>query len=433
MVTVVGLWMFQNQSSSPEEAAVSDDPALTLPTGPSIAVLPFENMSGDPEQEYFSDGITEDIITRLTRFPRFFVIARNSTNQYKGQSVDVRKVGKELGAQYVVEGSVRKAGQTIRVTAQLIDAKDGTHLWAETYDRDLTITDIFKIQDEITGQVAGTIAGARGIITTTQIKTIESKPTESFDAYECVLRSIKYWEAVSVRQHQDARDCLERAVKLDPNYADAWGLLAITYIDESRFGFNPREKSLDRALNAAQTSVRLDSKGEFGQHALAMAHFHRNELDQFHVASDRAIENNPNNSYTLAEMADKLFWSGQTERGYALMRKAAALNPNHPGWYNIVPSAYHYLKGDYDNALKYALEIQMPEFFWGHAHLAVNYAKLGKSKEASASVDRLLALYPDFEKDVFTLFGNFNVPDQIVEVYIDGYRKAGLNIPDKPD
>ena len=130
-------------------------------------------------------------------------------------------------------------------------------------------------------------------------------------------------------------------------------------------------------------------------------------------------------------MADKLFWSGQTERGHALMRKAAALNPNHPGWYNIVPSAYHYLKGDYDNALKYALEIQMPEFFWNQAHLAANYAQLGRSEEAQASSEKLLELYPSFEKDYRGLFKAFNVPDRTIEAYVDGFRKAGLDIPDR--
>jgi adenylate cyclase len=433
VVTFVALLVYDNQSPAPGEVAKVDDPALALPTGPSIAVLPFENMSGDPDQEYFSDGITEDIITRLTHFPRFFVIARNSTNQYKGQSVDVRQVGKDLGAQYVVEGSVRRAGSKVRVTAQLIDARDGTHMWAKTFDRDLTTDDLFQIQDEITEQVAGTIAGATGVITTSQQEAIKSKPTDSLDAYECVLRAIKYYDVVGPNEHREARDCLERAVKLDPNYADAWGLLAITYVDESRFGFNPRENSLDRALQAAQNSVRIDPKGEFGQHALAMAHFHRHELDEFHVASERAIENNPNHSYTLGEMADKLFWSGQTELGYALMKKAAALNPDGPGWYNFVPSGYHYLKADYDTALEYALEIQMPEFFLNHAHLATSYAQLGRSEEAQASIAKLLALYPGFENDCRAVFKAFNVPDPIFERYVEGFRKAGLNIPEKPD
>ena len=160
MLVLGGIFAWQ-QNRIPAE---TQDPVLALPTGPTIAVLPFENMSGDPEQEYFSDGLTEDIITRLSRFPLFFVIARNSTSQYKGRAVDVREVGRDLGANYIVEGSVRKSGKTIRVTVQLLDAEDGTHMWAETYDRDLTAANFFEIQDEITDRVSATIADERGIL-----------------------------------------------------------------------------------------------------------------------------------------------------------------------------------------------------------------------------------------------------------------------------
>jgi len=421
------------RSPEPGETTSADDPAFALPTGPTIAVLPFENMSGNPDQEYFSDGITEDIITRLTHFPRFFVIARNSTNQYKGRSIDIRRVGQELGARYVVEGSVRKAGETVRVTAQLIDANDGTHLWAQTFDRDLTIEDLFEIQDEITSQVAGTIADSTGVITLSQLEAIEDKPTDSLVAYECVLRGLRYYDVTTESLHGEVRDCLERTIELDPNYADAWAILGYVYVDESRFGFNPHEGSLDRALNAAKESVRLDQRGEFGQHALAMVHFHRRELDEFNAAADRAIEHHPNHSYALADIAEKYFFSGQMERGHALMSKASALNPNHPGWYNFVPMAYHYQKSEFDTALEYALQIQMPDFFLMHAHLAAIYAQLGRAEDATASAERLLTLYPDFEKESFTIFANYNVPDAMVARFHDGFRKAGLNIPDKPD
>ncbi len=180
-VALVGLAAWWTQWPQP---AIEDDPVLALPTGPTVAVLPFTNLSGDPEQEYFSDGLTDDIITALSRFRELFVIARNSTFRYKGKSVDVRELNRDLGARYVVEGSVRKAGTRLRVTVQLLDAKDGTHLWADTYDRDLSASDIFSVQDEITEQVVATIASNSGVISRVRFAEIKEKPTDTLDSYE---------------------------------------------------------------------------------------------------------------------------------------------------------------------------------------------------------------------------------------------------------
>ncbi len=220
----------------------------------------------------------------------------------------------DFGFEFLGERSVKNIDEPVRVyrvTAQLVDAKDGTHLWAQTFDRDLTIEDLFEIQDEITSRVAGTIADSTGIITLSQLDAIREKPTESLVAYECVLLGLRYYDITTESLHREVRDCLERTVELDPNYADAWAILGYVYVDESRFGFNPQEGSLDRALNAAKESVRLDARGEFGQHALAMVHFHRQELDDFNAAADRAIEHNPNHPYALADIAEKYFFSGR--------------------------------------------------------------------------------------------------------------------------
>ena len=217
----------------PAEAAL-----VPLPSGPTVAVLPFTNMSGDPEQEFFSDGLSEDIITKLSRFKDLFVIARNSTFQYKGKAVDVRDVARELGARYVLEGSVRKAGTSLRVTAQLLDASDGTHLWAETYDRDLSASSIFAVQDEITEQVVGTIAGS-GVISRARFAEIERKPPESLAGYECVLlaQNSGRYDTIRSEYRKKARSCLERTVRDDPGYTDAWAWLA--WIDMSEHIYNP--------------------------------------------------------------------------------------------------------------------------------------------------------------------------------------------------
>ena len=195
-----------------------------MPTGPAIAVLPFSNMSGDPKQDYFADGITEQIITGLSRFRNLFVIARNSTFKYKGQAVDVRQVGRELGAKYVLEGSVHREANTARVTVQLLDARTGAHLWAETYDRvSLGSAKSFSVQDEITERVVGAIGDAYGVISRVTFEQSKGKGTASLDAYECVLHTYAYYRTFMASQHLSVRDCLERAVKLDPSYAGGVG------------------------------------------------------------------------------------------------------------------------------------------------------------------------------------------------------------------
>jgi len=216
-----------------------DDPILAMPTGHGIAVLPFDNLSGDPKQDYFSDGITEQVITDLTRFRTLNVIARNSTFKYKGRPVDVRQVGTELGVGYVLEGSVRREAKYVRVTAQLLDAQTGAHLWAETYDRDLTASGLFEVQDDITARVVGAIGGAYGALSRAPLEQSETKDTTRLDVYECVLRTYEYWAILSEAEHLKARECLERSVGADPNYSEAWALLARVYADEYEQGFNP--------------------------------------------------------------------------------------------------------------------------------------------------------------------------------------------------
>jgi len=404
---------------------------LALPTGPSIAVLPFENMSGDPDQEYFSDGLTEDIITRLTRFPSFFVIARNSTYQYKGQAVDVRQVGRDLGAKYVVEGRVRKSGDSLRVTVQLVDSENGTHLWAETYDRDLTAANLFDIQDEITDRVTATIADARGIIVQAGTAASREKAAENLDAYECWLRLVSYYDFVTPDRHLEVRNCAERAVQSDPNYSRAWTTLAYTYTDESRFGFNTRPNALERALKAARRAVELDSDDALARRVLALVYFHQHDLDAFRAEAERAIALNPNNCNVLAGIGAHLTYTGEIERGSALVRKAATLNPNHPGWYHLSLSLVEYLQGNYDNALNHALKINLPTVFWTEVRLAMAFAELGRTADAQAAIDRLLTLYPDFAENFWEEHRRINMEDSLIRRSRDGLRKAGLDIPEE--
>ena len=422
---IAAWWMLADEPVM--EVTSKDDPLLALPTGPVVAVLPFENLSRDPDQEYFSDGLTDGIITALSRFKDLFVIARNSTFRYKGQPVDVRQLRQDLGAHYVLEGSVQKAGSTLRVTVQLLDAKDGTHLWADTYDRDLSASDIFSVQDEITEQVVATIGSNWGVISRARFAEIREKPTDSLDAYECVLRVGAYYrDDFLATEHAEVRDCLERVVKSDPDYADAWACLSRIYIDEYRLNYNPRPNPLDRALRAAHRAVDSDPTHQGAHEALANSHFFRHELDAFFAEAERAIALNPNNAVMLARLGQRLNLAGDP-RGILLVRKAMKLDPFHPTWFNFPIATYHFDKGEYEAALAAARKINIPGYSWPQIFLAAIYAELGRPKQAQSAVEELLKLYPGFTiETLIEEHRKWNRPDDVIRHWAAALRKAGL-------
>jgi adenylate cyclase len=420
-------FLLRRRAEPTAETGPEEDPLLALPTGPVVAVLPFENLSRDPDQEYFSDGLTDDIITALSRFKDLFVIARNSTFRYKGQAVDVRQLNKELGARYVLEGSVRRSGETLRVTAQLLDAKDATHLWAETYDRELSASNIFAVQDEITEQVVAGIGGASGVISRARFAEVRKKPTESLDAYEWVLQALDYYRGnLSEPEHARLRDGLERAVKSDPNYAEAWAMLSASYLDEDRLNYNPRPNPLDRALDAAQRAARLDPTSQVAHHSLALVHFHRQELDAFFAEAESAIALNPNHSFTVASLGQHMQTVGD-ERGINLVKRAMKLDPFLPPTVTAALADHHFDRGEYEEALAVARKVNLPGLYWFQALLAVISAELGRQGEASSAVAELLRLRPDFTIEKYVEEARkWNATDDSIRRWVSALRKAGL-------
>jgi adenylate cyclase len=413
----------------------SEDPILTLPDGPSIAVLPFDNMSGDPDQDYFADGITEDIITGLSRFTELFVIARNSTYQYKGKSVDVRDVGTHLGVQYVLEGSVRVAGDNIRVTAQLLDATTGSHLWADSYDRDMTTANLFELQDDIREHIVAKIAGGYGAITRDIVATTEWDRIENLNAYNCVLKAKDYYRVFSESKHFDARECLAVAIENGESHPEVVAWLGLMYLDEWRFGYNKQnndDKPLDKAFTFARRAVDLDQSNQDAQHALFKILFFRKELDLFAIHRDQALRINPSNVFTLSDAAFFTGFSGDWDRGVSLLRKAVKLDPDHPGWYHFLFFYDKYRKGEYGAALREAQQINTPGLFFSFAVLAAAYGQLGREAEAQDAVHKLLELHPTFARNMRKDYAKYNMSDDLIDHLAEGLRKAGLHIPDEP-
>lgn len=397
---------------------------------PSIAVLPFENASGDPDQDYFSGGLTQEIITGLTRYPDLFVIARDSTSQYKGETADVRKVSADLGGvRYVLQGSVRKAGDTIRVTAELLDTRDGAQLWRESYTRNLTASDFFSLQDELTQQVVNAIAGSYGAISRAGLAEARRSPPNNLDSYDCILRTYEYLHAHFAPEHLAARDCLERAIELDPSYPDAWAWLAYTYAEEQRHQWNLRPDSydaLERALEAGEHAVRLDPTNQVSHGALALTHYQRGEFDRFRVEADRAIARNPNNALWLAYFGLRFCGLEECDRGIPMVRKALALNPIPPSWYYIGLFFDHYRNGRYEAALA-ATQKYGGGDYRQFVFRAAAYAQLGRLAEARREVAEMQALGPDLPGDIRgDLMGRHGYAPELTDHLLEGLHKAGL-------
>ena len=337
---------------------------------------------------------------------------------FKGQAVDLLRLRTELGAGYVVEGSVRRAGGRVRITAQLIDAVSQVHLWAEKYD--LEMEDIFAVQDEVTQTIAATL-GVK--IQDVALQRALGKSPADLDAYDCLLRARRYTASLSADMHAEARDLLERAVALDPTYADAYALLANIYLAEHRFDANPRPDPIGRALKAAQTATRLDPQNAYAHCWLAICHFFRRENDLFEAEAQRALSLNPNDPETLADIGHYLAYMGQFERGVALTKRARELNPLHPGWFNFTFARYHYSRGEYEETLAAVQRIAMPHFYWTHL---LNAAALGQLQRAEAgdALARIYALKPNFSAR--RELEKWNTAPDDLEHLLDGFRKAGL-------
>jgi adenylate cyclase len=375
-------------------AAIQASPATTgadAAKKPSIAVLPFANMSGDPEQEFFADGLTEDIITALSRFRELFVISRNSTFVYKGKAVRIQDVAAEFGVQYVVEGSVRKAGNRVRVTVQLIDADSDRHVWAERYDRDLE--DIFAIQDEVTAAIVATLPGR---IEAATHDRAERKPTGNMVAYECVLAGKVLHHRSAREDNVEAQRMLDRAIALDPKYAHAHAWKACVLGQSWVYGW-----CADRAATFAevgeelQTALALDDNDSDVHRILAAWNLVQRNYDKSMYHQERALGLNPNNDLIVVQQGELLTWLGRPEEGIDWIRRAMRLNPYHPERYWSHLGRAYYVTRRYAEAAEAFARISRPDHTH-HAFLAAAFAQMGDATAASAHAQETLRRAPDF-------------------------------------
>ena len=415
------------KTSTTRAAAVTDSGGARADEGFWVAVLPFKYAGAGAELKALADGLSEEIVTGLSRFSYLRVIARSSTAKYSSESGDVRAIGKELGARYVMEGSLRQAGSRLRLAVQLVEATSGAHLWAETYDRAFQSEQLFELQDELVPRIVSTVGETHGVLPYSMSQTLRNRDPNNLTPYEAVLRGFAYFKHVSAEEHIGARAALERAVEQAPGNADCWAMLAMLYREENNHGYNVRPDPVGRGLAAARRAVDLAPSNHLAHHALASVLFFRREKQAFRSAAQRAMELNPMDGFTLAYMGFLISYSGDWERGCALMEKARNLNPNHPGWYWFPPFFNAYRKGDYREALELALKVNMPGFWRNEFALAVTYGQLGEQELAVNAARELLAIRPNFSKiarEELTKWWQA----ELVEQLIDGLRKAGVEI-----
>jgi adenylate cyclase len=395
-----------------------------LPDKPSIAVLAFTNMSGDPGQEYFSDGITEDIITELSRFSELFVIARNSTFAYKGKAVDVRQIGRELGVRYVLEGSIRRDGDRVRISAQLVDAVSGAHRWAERYDR--TVSDIFAVQDEVVRAMAAILAAH---VNRAEAERTLLKPPATWQAHDHYMRGAitfaQYRASYNVEQLYQARAILERSISADPDYARPHALLAGTYLNaylNSVDGDYRNPLALERAYELARKAVHLDPDLPLAHAVLGDALGCKQRFEESISEFERALSLNPNFSYFHYAMI--LVMAGEHVRAVEVVKTHTRLDPFYEPLAPFMAGMAFYMLENYADAVISLREtvLRAPRFMQGHLWLAATYAQMGRVDEAQAEAAQVLDMLPSYTLPASTPFKRRADAEHL----LDGLRKAGL-------
>jgi len=384
---------------------------------PTIAVLPFANMNDEPGSQYFSDGISEDIITELSRFRSLFIIARNSSFQYRDSKLGVREIGKELDAQYIVQGSVRRAGARIRITSQLLEAATGNLLWGEFYDRKLD--DLFEVQDEVTRTIVATLIGR---VESAEISGSIRKPTSSLAAYDKLLRGIEYARSYGEDENRLARELFEQAIELDPRFALAHAYHALAILLEHDYENAPRHLK-DRAVKIALEAVRLDPTDSRCHQFLAAALLLRGDFDVARSHFEKALELNPSDANAIANKGTMLAAIGRAGEGVELLRKAMRLNPFHADWYWADLGYALYDARQYGEALEAFQHVGTRRKYWLLVRVAACHAQLGQSEQARVAVAEALRINPKFRISLQTF--NYSNPLD-AEHMAEGMRKAGL-------
>jgi TolB-like protein len=411
--------------------SAQSDVAARRGEGFRIAVLPFKYSGTNSDLATLVEALTEEIVTGLSRFSYLRVIARSSTLQLAKDSGDLRAVSEELGARYLMEGSLRHAGTKLRLAVQLVDTTSGANLWAENYERVFNPEMVFELQDDLVPRIVSTVADQYGALVHSMSESLRGKSVGEYSAHEAVLRAFGYQERFTLQEHAEVREILESAIARAPANSDCLAELSLIYAHEYIFGYNPRPDPLVRAGAAAQRAVESAPTSHFAHHALATVFFFQKDFLAFRTEAERALALNPVDSSTMAFLGTMIAYAGDWEYGVGVVERAKQLNPHHPGWYHYLAVYDAYRRRDYRGALASALKVNMPGYYWPHATLAAVYGQLGEQERARAALRQLYAIMPNFGAIAREEYGKWNEVE-FTEHLLDGLRKAGLEVaPEK--
>jgi serine/threonine protein kinase/tetratricopeptide (TPR) repeat protein len=413
----------------PGSAGLTTSAATRTDEGFWVAVLPIKSNAPSPEINALAEGLSEEIVTGLSRFSYLRVIAHSSTLRYAKESSDVREIGKELGARYVLEGSLRQAGMKLRLAVQLIDASTGAHLWAENYERTFSPDSVFALQDELVPTIVSTVADLHGVLPHSMSEAVRLKSPDQLSPYEAVLRGFGYTERLTVESLTDGLACLELAVQKAPNYGDALALASSLYTQDYAQGFGLRPDPLLKGENAARKAIEVAPSNHLAWFSLAHVLFFQKQFQIMTNAAERSVALNPMDGNSIASLGEMLVFAGNSERGLELVERAKKLNPNYPGWYWYINFYRAYSQCDYESALNFALKVNLPGHWVAPAMIAAAYGQLGQREAAAKAMSDLLKLRPDVASTVRSVMKKWWAPED-VEHFIDGLRKAGLEIID---
>ncbi len=407
-----------------EETPKPQRPPLALPDRPTIAVLPFTNMTDDPAQDYFSDGISEDIITALSKLRWFLVIARNSSFVYKGKAVHLKQIADELGVGYVVEGSVRKVGERVRITAQLNDVATGSHIWAERYDRDLA--DVFAVQDEITEAI---VAAIEPQLFAAENFRSRRKAPDSMDAWDLLMRALSHYWRVTRQDNMVAQALLEKATAIDPHYGQASGVLATSHSFGAHMGWEDMAAAAPAAERAAAAAIRADSDDPWAHHALGCVYLFARRFDDSLAEFEMALRLNPNFSMAQGYYALTLTYCGRWQEAVPSVQRALRLSPHDPlaAVYCGIAAYAQFVGRNYDEAMRLAREgiRQRADFVGAHRVLTAAAGICGQAATAATALERLRRVQPNISLDWIADHMPIKQTAEL-EHYLQGFRRAGL-------
>ena len=407
----------------------SVDDESSFPTGPRIAVIPFEELGSDAEEAYFSDGLTKDINAHLSKFTNLFVFAPSSVAGFRNS--DCEEIRRELGADYILEGTVRRAEDKFRITTTFTDAKTCRQLDAPgPYDRDLDVDNVLDIQLEIAKKVVASVGSADAPLFNSRVQnTIRHKAPDSLNAYDCVLLSYWFYENFEPGRHRRARACLENAVKFDPDYSFGWSRLAFSYIESKKYAIDTPSDWAQKSREAASQAISLDPDNPDAYYALAiLTQMTSQDLSEFRSFADKAIELNPNDAFVLADLGTWMGYAGQWEKGKEWVARSMLLNPKHQSWMYQVWHLDYFLRGEYGNSIEAALKMNLPNNYMVQSSMTAAYAMNGEQQKAEKTLAHLLDLRPDYGDDPRAPFRARGMPSELIEGIMGGLRKAGLDV-----